>query len=54
MSAVIEVTQNKNGSWTARGSRPGIYAECTCATRHQAVVALDKALHAFDQKAGNQ
>lgn len=51
MSAVIEVTQNKDGSWTARGSRPGIYAETTCATRHQAVVALDKALHAFDQKA---
>ncbi|MCE0753942.1 MULTISPECIES: hypothetical protein [Pseudomonadaceae] len=51
MSAVIEVTQNKDGSWTAKGSRPGIYAETTCATRHQAVVALDKALHAFDQKA---
>ncbi|MHA7116338.1 hypothetical protein ACX0KM_19605 [Pseudomonas promysalinigenes] len=51
MSAVIEVTQNKNGSWTARGSRPGIYAETTCATRQQAVVALDKALHAFGQKA---
>ncbi|MBH3377227.1 hypothetical protein [Pseudomonas asiatica] len=51
MSAVIEITQNKDGSWTARGSRQGIYAEITCATRHQAVVAIDKALHAFDREA---
>lgn len=51
MSAVIEVRQNQSGSWTARGQYGGVYAEVTCATRHQAVVALDNALHTFEQKA---
>ncbi len=50
MSAAVEVVQNKSGSWTARGQYGGIYAEVTCATRFQAVAALDKALHAFDSK----
>lgn len=50
MSAVVEVIQNKSGSWTARGQYGGVYAEVTCSTRHQAVVALDKALHTFDNK----
>lgn len=48
MSAVVELVQNKSGSWTARGQYGGVYAEVTCATRYQAVAALDKALHAFD------
>lgn len=50
MSAVIKLVQNKSGSWTARGQYGGVYAEVTCATRLQAVAALDKALHAFDNK----
>lgn len=44
MSAVIEVTQNKDSSWTARDSYGGVYAELTCATRYQAVSRLDRAL----------
>lgn len=50
MSEVVEVVQNKSGSWTARGQYGGVYAEVTCATRFQAVAALDKAFHAFDSK----
>ena len=51
MSAVVGVVQNKSGSWTARGQYGGVYAEVTCKTRFQAVAALDKALHAFDNNA---
>lgn len=48
MSACIEVNQNPNGTWTAKGSYGGVYAEVTCATRHAAVTAVSKALHAFE------
>lgn len=48
MSACIEVTQNANGTWTAKGSYGGVYAEVTCTNRHNAVIAVTKALHAFD------
>lgn len=48
MSACIEVNQNPNGSWTAKGSYRGVYAEVTCVNRHAAVTALTKALHAFE------
>lgn len=51
MSAVIQVVQNAGGSWTARGQYGGIYAEMTCATRYQAVAALDNALHSFEKTA---
>lgn len=48
MSAVIEVTQNSVGHWTAKGQRQGVYAEITCATRQEAVLAITAALHALD------
>ncbi|MCI3945491.1 hypothetical protein K0038_02533 [Pseudomonas syringae] len=48
MSAVIEVTRNADGTWTARGSYGGVYAEATRETRHEAVVQINKA---FELKA---
>ncbi len=51
MSAVIEVKQNESGSWTARGQYGGVYGEVTCTTRHEAVAALNNALHTFEPKA---
>lgn len=48
MSACIEVNQNPNGTWTAKASYGGLYAEVTCSSRHAAVSALTKALHAFE------
>ncbi|WP_286953524.1 MULTISPECIES: hypothetical protein [unclassified Pseudomonas] len=45
MSAVIQVTPNNDGSWTAKGSFGGVYAETTCADQRRAVCALDRALH---------
>lgn len=47
MSAVIEVVQNKDGSWTARGSYSGVYAEARRPTRHAAVVEINKAFDIF-------
>lgn len=47
MSAVIEVEQNKDGSWTARGSYAGVYAEARRSTRHAAVVEINKAFDIF-------
>ncbi len=50
MSACIEVKQNPDGSWTASGSYGGVFASTTAQHRYQAVAAVDRALHAFDQK----
>lgn len=47
MSNVIEVTQNPDGSWTAKGGSSLTVVSVTCLTRHKAVTRLDAALSAI-------
>lgn len=51
MSHVIEVKQNPDKSWTAKGGTSLTVVTVTCVTRHKAVVALDAALTAIQSKA---
>jgi len=51
MSHVIEVTQNPDGSWTAKGGSSFTVVSVTCTTRHKAVTSLDAALTAIASKA---
>lgn len=46
MSHVIEVTQNQDGSWTAKGGSSITVVSVTCLTRQKAVTNLDAALSA--------
>lgn len=45
MSAVIEVRENRSGTWTAAGRHEGVYAEVTAPTRHGAVARVGGALN---------
>jgi len=53
MSAVIEVTQNPSGSWTARGQYNGVFAEVTSADRQKAATAISNTFAAFAPTAHN-
>ena len=50
MSHVIEVTQNPDKSWTAKGGSSITVVSVTCTTRHKAVTNLDAALTAIASK----
>jgi len=54
MSHVIEVQQNPDGSWTARGGSSVTIVSVTCLTRHKAVTRLDAALSAISRQANVQ
>lgn len=51
MSHIIDVKQNPDGSWTAKGGWSLVVVSVTCTTERKAVVAFNLALEAI-RKAG--